>query len=62
MKRIDENLKDRIEYGTSDKDNWLSNHTLSQEQVRQLILNKYKRAEKDREKLEQLKKLVTFAD
>ena len=62
MKRIDENLKDRVEYGTSDKDNWLKNHTLSQEQVRQLILNKYKRAEKDREKLKQLKKLITFTD
>ena len=62
MNRIDENLKDSIEYGTSDKDNWLKNHTLSQDQVRQLILNKYKRAEKDQEKFEQLKKLITFTD
>ena len=51
-----------LQSGSSDKRDWLKNHTLSQEQVRQLILNKYERAKKDRERLIQLKKLVNFAD
>ena len=62
MNRIDENLKDSIEYGAFDKDSWLKNHTLSQDQVRQLILNKYKRAVKDQEKLDKLRGLISFTD
>lgn len=58
MKRIDDNLKDDVIFGTSDKDEWLKNHTLSVEQVRQLILNKYERAKQNHEKLTKLKKLV----
>ena len=53
-------MDSKIQLGSSDKDNWLKNHTLSKEQVRQLILNKYERAKKDHEKLTQLKKLVKF--
>jgi hypothetical protein len=49
-----------LESGSSDKKDWLKNHTLSQEQVRQLIRNKYERAKKDHEKLNQLKRLVRF--
>lgn len=55
-------MKHDLQSGSSDKRDWLKNHTLSQEQVRQLILNKFKRAEKDRKKLEQVKKLVQFTD
>lgn len=58
MKRIDEKIKDRIEYETSDKANWLQNHTLSKEQVEQLILNKYNRAKKDHENLQKVKHLM----
>ena len=60
MKRIDENLKDRIEYGTSDKENWVTNHSLSKEQFAQLILNKYNRAKRDHENLQKLKSLIQF--
>ena len=55
-------MKDDVKFGSSDKTNWLKNHTLSKEQVRQLILNKYERAKKDQAKLEELKKLVQFTD
>ena len=55
-------MKGDLRYGASDKADWLKNHTLSKEQVRQLILNKYERAKKDQVKLEQLKKLVHFSD
>ena len=39
-------MKDVIEYKTSssDKNDWLANHTLSKEQVAQLIRNKIERA------------------
>jgi len=39
-------MEDVIEYKTSsdDKNDWLANHTLSTEQVAQLIRNKFERA------------------
>ena len=55
-------MDSKVRYGSSDKRDWLINHTLSKEQVRQLILNKYERAKKDQERLTQLKKLVNFVD
>ena len=55
-------MNDDVKFGSGDRENWLKNHTLSKEQVRQLMLNKYERAKKDQEKLEQLKKLVQFTD
>ncbi len=62
MNRIDKNLKSDLESGSSDKRDWLANHTLSQEQVRQLIHNKYERAKKDHLRLKELKKLIQFSD
>ena len=59
---IDSNLKNDVESKSSDKDNWLKNHTLSKEQVKQLILNKFERAKKDQEKLANLRELVKFTD
>jgi hypothetical protein len=55
-------LDSTVKLGSSDKRDWLKNHTLSKEQVRQLIFNKYERAKKDQEKLAQLKELVKFTD
>lgn len=55
-------MDSKVKLGSSDKREWLANHTLSEEQVRQLIRNKYERAKKDHEKLKQLKKLVNFSD
>ena len=55
-------MESKIQLGSSDKDNWLKNHTLSKEQVRQLILNKYKRAEKSQKDLETVRSLVKFTD
>jgi hypothetical protein len=55
-------MESDIQLGSSDKRDWLANHTLSQEQVRQLILNKYERAKKDQERLNSLRKLVKFTD
>ena len=55
-------MKNELTYGSADKNDWLKNHTLSAEQVKQLILNKYERAKKDQAKLEKLRKLVNFAD
>lgn len=51
-------MENKVRYGSSDKNEWLKNHTLSQEQVRQLILNKYERAKKDQENLEKTKHLL----
>lgn len=58
MKRIDEKIKNSVEYTSSDRDNWLKNHTLSKEQVAQLILNKYNRALRDHENLQKVKHLL----
>ena len=55
-------MKKDLESGSSDKRDWLKNHTLSQEQVRQLILNKYRRAEKSQKDLETVKSLVKYTD
>ena len=55
-------MDSKLKLGSSDKRDWLANHTLSQEQFRQLILNKYERAKKDQLKLKELKKLVRFTD
>ena len=55
-------MESNVKLGSSDKRDWLANHTLSKEQVRQLILNKYERAKKDQEKLTRLKTLVNFSD
>jgi hypothetical protein len=55
-------LKDDIRLNSSDKDNWLKNHTLSKEQVRILMQNKYERAKKDQQKLASLKTLVNYTD
>jgi hypothetical protein len=55
-------LKSELLYGSADKNDWLKNHTLSKEQVKQLILNKYERAKKDQAKLDNLNKLVNFVD
>jgi hypothetical protein len=46
MNSIDENLESNIKSGSLDKKNyeWLKTHTLSQEQVAQLIFNKIERA------------------
>lgn len=55
---LDKNLKDDVIYGSSDKQDWLKNHTLSAEQVKQLIRNKYDRAVKDHESLVQLRKIL----
>jgi len=55
-------LKSEIELASCDKTNWFKDHMLTQEQVKQLILNKYERAKKDQAKLEKLNKLVNFAD
>jgi hypothetical protein len=60
MKRIDDNLKDSVRFETSDKMDWLQNHTLSEEQFRQLVFNKYERARRDRENLEKLKSLLMY--
>jgi hypothetical protein len=53
-------LKDVIEYkktSTDDKKDWLANHTLSKEQVAQLIRNKVERA-----KVYQRKEYKVFFD
>lgn len=42
--KIDEKVKNDVRSGSSDKQDWLKNHTLSKEQVAQLMLNKYNRA------------------
>ena len=55
-------MKNDLQSGSSDKANWLANHTLSKEQVRQLILNKFKRAEKSQRDLETVRSLVKFTD
>ena len=55
-------MDSNVKFGSSDKDNWLKNHTLSKEQVRQLILNKYERAKRDQANLETVKRLVKFTD
>ena len=56
-------MKKDTEYGSLDRQGeWLKTHTLSQEQVRQLILNKYKRAERDQKNLEAVRSLVKFTD
>ena len=55
-------MESKLQLGSSDKANWLKNHTLSQEQFRQLILNKFERAKKDQARLKELKKLVQFTD
>ena len=55
-------MKNDANSGSSDRANWLKNHTLSKEQVRQLILNKYERAVKNQENLTKLKKIVQFTD
>lgn len=55
-------MKERIEFGSNDKDEWLKTHTLSKEQLAELMLNKLNRAKKDQENLAKLKKLVEFAD
>ena len=55
-------MKHDLQSGSSDKRDWLKNHTLSQEQVRQLILNKFERAKKDQANLETVKRLVKFTD
>ena len=60
MKRIDEKLNDSVRFKTSDKERWLKNHTLSEDQVRQLILNKYERAKRDHLNLEKVKGLLSF--
>ena len=55
-------MENKVHLGSSDKDNWLKNHTLSQEQVRQLILNKYERAKRDQANLETVNRLVKSTD
>jgi hypothetical protein len=44
MTHIDKKNKIDIKFGTSDKTEWLKNHTMSEEQKRQLIYEKYQRA------------------
>jgi hypothetical protein len=61
MNRIDENLKSNIQSASFDRqDEWLKTHTLSKEQVAQLIRNKYERAERDHKNLQKLKNLIKF--
>lgn len=55
-------MNDRIEFGSYDKDEWLKTHTLTKEQMAQLMLNKLNRAKKDQENLTKLRKLVDFVD
>jgi hypothetical protein len=43
MKRIDENLKDTVKFGASDKAEWLKNHTMSVEERQKLIEDKMQR-------------------
>ena len=52
--------KNSEQSSSSDKTEWLKNHTLSVEQFQQLIQNKYERAKKDHENLNKLKTLVKF--
>ena len=51
-----------LQSGSSDKRDWLKNHTLSKEQFRQLILNKYERAIKSQKDLETVNRLVKYTD
>ena len=61
MNRIDENLKSDIQSVSLDRQSeWLKTHTLSKEQVAQLIRNKYERAERDHKNLQKLKSIVSF--
>ena len=61
MNRIDENLKSDIQSVSLDRQSeWLKTHTLSKEQVAQLIRNKYERAERDHKNLQKLKGLISF--
>jgi hypothetical protein len=62
MKRIDEKLNDSVRFKTSDNENWLKNHTLSEDQVKHLMYNKYQRALKDQKNLEKIKYLDSFTD
>ena len=55
-------MKSDIQYGSSDKRDWVANHTLSKEQVAKLIQNKFERAKKDQERQHQLRELVKFTD
>lgn len=55
-------MNDRIEFRSYDKSEWLKTHTLSKEQLAELMLNKLNRAKKDQENLTKLKKLVDFID
>jgi len=56
-------LKKELEFGSLDRESeWLKAHTLTKEQVRQLILNKFERAKKDQENLEAVRSLVKYTD
>lgn len=59
---VDKDLKTNIESKSSDKSEWLKTHTLSKEQMAQLMLNKLNRAKKDQENFTKLRKLVDFVD
>ena len=55
-------MESHVQLGSSDKREWLKNHTLSQEQVRQLILNKFERAKKSQQDLQTVKRLLGYTD
>ena len=62
MKRVDKKFKDDVRFETCDKTDWLKNHTLSEDQVKHLMYNKYQRALKDQKILEKIKYLDRFTD
>ena len=55
-------METNVQLGSSDKRDWLKNHTLSKEQVRQLLLNKYERAKRSQQDLQTVKRLLGYTD